>query len=212
MPAIATALSECASTPSSFREFVDDSGQGPVILHGLSWETYEKLDTLLEGSGARLKFLENMLETMAPRSIRHEFQKGVLGSFVETCCRVHGIRYSTHENATLTAGAKDAGGEPDECFCLHENKETPDLVIEVALTSGGIDKLAFYAKFAVSEVWIWQDKALHVFHYQAQQGSYEKSEHSQVLAALNLQTLIECAQMEYTSDAVDAFEQKLRGA
>ncbi len=34
---------------------------------------------------------------------------------------------------------KQAGKEPDECYCLETDKDIPDLAIEVIYTGGGVD-------------------------------------------------------------------------
>ena len=44
------------------------------------------------------------------------------------------------------------GVEPDECYCLGTLAEIPDIAIEIALTSGGIDKLEVYRGLQVPEV------------------------------------------------------------
>jgi hypothetical protein len=43
--------------------------------------------------------------------------------------------------ATMRLALKAAGAEPDESWCLGLEKEFPDLVLEIALTSGGVNKL-----------------------------------------------------------------------
>ena len=41
----------------------------------------------------------------------------------------------------------------DECYCLGELTEIPDIALEIAITSGGIDKLSVYQGLGVTEVW-----------------------------------------------------------
>jgi Uma2 family endonuclease len=47
----------------------------------------------------------------------------------------------------------------DECYIVgpDQNKEVPDLALEVVWTSGGLDKLEIYRRLGVGEVWIWKD-------------------------------------------------------
>jgi Uma2 family endonuclease len=42
-------------------------------------------------------------------------------------------------------------------FNFSPSKPTPDLVIEVVFTSGGIKKLNLYPSLNIPEVWFWQD-------------------------------------------------------
>ena len=181
---------------------------GSTLLWG-DWELYEKLDEVLTGSGARVRFLDTIIQIMAPHSPDHEFKKGIIGCLVETYCRIKGIRFSTFGNMTLKHADKEAAGEPDECYCFHENKDVPDLAIEVALTSGGINKLAFYAKFKVPEVWIWRQGELTAYVRNAETGGYASAIESVVLPGLKLADVEPCATMAYTSDAIAEFESRL---
>ena len=50
---------------------------------------------------------------------------------------------------TLKQRDKQAGKEPDECYCLYTDKDIPDLAIEVIYTSGGIDTLEIYRRIGI---------------------------------------------------------------
>ena len=183
---------------------------GSTLLWG-DWELYEKLDDVLTGSGARVRFLDSVIQIMAPHSPDHEFKKGIISCLVETYCRIKGIRFSTFGNMTLKHADKEAGGEPDECYCFHENKDVPDLAIEVVVTSGGINKLAFYGKFKVPEVWIWRQGELTAYVRNPETGGYASSSESVVLPGLKLSDVEPCAAMAYTSDAIAEFESRIVG-
>jgi len=47
----------------------------------------------------------------------------------------------------LRLALKEAGAEPDESWCLAPRKGVPDLVLEIALTSGGVSKPEVYRRF-----------------------------------------------------------------
>ncbi|HIK45941.1 MAG TPA: hypothetical protein IGR64_13825 [Leptolyngbyaceae cyanobacterium M65_K2018_010] len=42
-------------------------------------------------------------------------------------------------STTLKKPERQAGGEPDESYCIGTDKEFPDLAIEVIVTSGSIN-------------------------------------------------------------------------
>ena len=90
-------------------------------------------------------------------------------------------------------------------LCFGEKKEISDLVIEVALTSGGLSKRAFYRKFPVPEVWVWRRDHLEEFHWDAAAEDYVASEASRCLPGLDLGRLEVCARMDCASDAIRAF-------
>jgi Uma2 family endonuclease len=85
---------------------------------------------------------------------------------------------------------KEAGAEPDKSWCIGPEKEFPDLVLEIALTSGGVNKLEIYRRFKVPEVWVWRHHKLEISASDSS-GHYERSPKSRVLADLDL-ALIEC--------------------
>jgi len=161
-------------------------------------------------SDVRVRFLDHQIEIMAPVSEAHEERKSHLGRLVETWCFHRGIRFAIRGNTTLLR-PDEAGGEPDESYCFGEKKPIPDLAIEVALTSGGLSKRAFYAKFAVPELWIWREDRLEVFVRDAAAESYQAVVESAVLPGLDLGLLAECARMEYASDAIQEFRRVIGG-
>ncbi|NJN73324.1 MAG: hypothetical protein HC799_11225 [Limnothrix sp. RL_2_0] len=56
-----------------------------------------------------------------------------------------------------------SGIEPDKCYFFDQNREFPDLVIEVVITSGGIDLLEIYRALDVQEVWFWEKGKIKMF-------------------------------------------------
>lgn len=85
---------------------------------------------------------------------------------------------------------------------------SPDVAVEVFLTSGGIDKLDVYRGLGVPEVWIWKDGRIAV-HALGESG-YEQVERSGMLPELDLGALAECARLPDQADAVDAYWERLK--
>lgn len=69
-------------------------------------------------------------------------------------------------------------------YNLETLKPYPDLVIEVVITSGGVDKLEGYRRMGVTEVWFWEDGVLEI--NRLRQTEYEKLTSSELLPALRL--------------------------
>jgi Uma2 family endonuclease len=179
-----------------------------VILHGISWEQLEQLDVLLDGTGARLTYLDGILEIMSPLSDEHEESKSTVGLLVEAYMREKNVRF--YRRGAPTLGKKEDGTrkEPDESYNLGTRKPTPDLVIEIVVTSGGINKLAVYQRLKVPEVWFWEDGTLTV--YCLQESGYEKVTRSKLLPELDLELLAKCSRMADQYDAVKEFTQAIR--
>lgn len=54
-----------------------------VLLYDVSWEQLEQLDVTLAGTGARLTYLDGVLEIMSPLSDDHEDAKSTLSLLLE---------------------------------------------------------------------------------------------------------------------------------
>lgn len=112
---------------------------------------------------------------------------------------------------------RQAGGEPDESYCIGTDKEFLDLAIEVVVTSGSINRLELYRRLGVREVWFWQMNHLSLYHQRektpthfAETFGYEAIQQSEVLSDLNLELLTRCLQNPNPLAAAKAFRQGLR--
>jgi len=182
--------------------------QCPLVLPGFTWEQYLAIEKCFEETGVGIRYLKGYLEIMPPVSERHEERKSHLGCLIEAWCLEKDIEFYTRGNFTMTV-PKVAGGEPDESFSFREKKEWPDLVVEVALTSGGLSKRSFYASFPVPELWIWRKDALEVYVFNGETGAYEAVEESRQLPGIDLAWLVECSRIASTSQAIKTFRQRI---
>ncbi len=111
--------------------------------------------------------------------------------------------------ATMRLALKEAGGEPDESWCIGKEKEFPDLVLEIMLTSGGINKLEIYRRFIVPEVWFWRRDKLQIFSL-GKSGSYARVQRSRLLPRLDISLLERCAAIRSWQKARQTFRVGLR--
>jgi Uma2 family endonuclease len=179
-----------------------------ALLSDVAWETLEKLDEDMAGTGARLTYLDGLLEIMAPLSDDHETPKKTCAQLIEAYLRVKKIRFYASGSATLGMKAVGARKEPDESYSLGEHKSIPDLAIEITATSGGIDVLAIYRRIGVQEVWFWEDGVIEVYVLRAT--GYELVPQSELLPNLDLRSLEFHSRMADQYDAVEAFIQTLQ--
>jgi len=136
------------------------------MTSGVNWEAYEALLVATkDSSGYRLTYLEGILEIMSP-SRSHEIDKKNIARLLEAYLEENRIRFWGLGSTTLKQEDRQAGKEPDECYCIGSNKYIPDLAIEVVYTSGGIDTLEIYQRLGVSEVWFWQNNQFTVYRLQ----------------------------------------------
>ncbi|MEO1428918.1 MAG: Uma2 family endonuclease [Cyanobacteria bacterium J06633_8] len=176
-----------------------------VLLYDVSWEQLEQLDINLAGTGARLTYLDGILEIMSPLSDEHEDSKKTLAMLVEVYMRINNIRFYSRGSATLGKRENKTRREPDESYNLGSKKSIPDLILEITVTSGGINKLEIYKRLGIPEVWFWEDGLLSVYCLQA--GEYQKVDQSVLLPDLDLELLAKYSRMADQFDAVNEYSQ-----
>lgn len=194
--------------PQILEKPLSDSTQC-ITLYDVSWEKFEAIESALEGfAGVRLVYLDGTLDIMTPLSDEHEDGKSTIGWLLELYFIEKGIR--AYARGSKTIGNIGLGGrkEPDESYNLHNKKDIPDLVIEVVVTSGGVNVLEIYRRIQVPEVWFWRKSQLSLYCLREQQ--YEQVEQSELLPELDLALLVRCANMPDQYDAILEFRNALR--
>ena len=180
-----------------------------VVYSGISWKRHLAFDKRLgdDRPGPRLYYLDGELEIMST-SEEHERVKKWLGDLLAVYFEEKGIEIMPRGQATMRQALKAAAAEPDESWCIRGEKEFPDLVLEIALTSGGINKLAVYERFAVPEVWFWRRNRLEIFVLD-RSGHYEASPSSRLLPGLDLASLERCVAIRSWLQALRYFRAAL---
>ena len=191
-----------------------DDPEEKFISSGVSWQMYEALLVKLEDNfHYRVTYLDGILEIVSP-SIRHESIKKRLAILLERYLYKKRIQFKPMGSSTIKKQLLKAGAEPDECYCIGEAKNIPDLAIEVTVTSGSIDKLEIYRRLGVAEVWFWESSRLKLYHKREEEPSkflqtngYEQIETSELLPELNIYLLEKCTLISDDIQAIDEFEQ-----
>lgn len=176
-----------------------------VSLGDIEWKLYLELDASAVDSGSRITYFNGSLDIMT-LSNDHERIKGGIAHLIAAHCMDEDIDFLT-EGSTTRRIFESHGKEPDDSFIFGtEPKPMPDMVVEVALTSGGIDKLQFYTAFKIPEVWIWQGGELNVFSFDGK--GYKKAKKSKLLPKFDLVLAGELATWPITSRAVKEYRQR----
>ncbi|MBW4468958.1 MAG: Uma2 family endonuclease [Stenomitos rutilans HA7619-LM2] len=180
-----------------------------VVLQGVSWQQYEILLATLgdDFPALRLSYLEGALEIMTTSPLHEELKK-MIGMLMEAYFQETRTRFHAIGSATFRKVAKQRGLEPDECYCLGQKKEFPDLAIEVVLSSGMVDKLEIYRGLEVTEVWVWENGRFAIYHLRAE--VYELVAVSELLPDCNVELLARYVKPEEQFDAVMAFREALK--
>ena len=166
-----------------------------VILHGVSWETYERL--LAEhpdAAGPRFTYDEGELEIMV-LSAGHEGPNRILARLIDVVAEELGIDTHPLGGVTLKRSVLHKGFEPDSCFYFANapavrGKEEidptidppPDLVIEIDVSRSSLPRFPIFAAFGVPEVWRYDSSR--VAFYRLEAGRYVEADHSVALPPL----------------------------
>ncbi|MCI0391237.1 MAG: Uma2 family endonuclease [Acidobacteria bacterium] len=185
-----------------------------VVLPNVSWETYERLLAEIQDSAnVRLAYDEGMLE-IKMLSAGHERPNRTLALLIEVLAEEMNIDIERLGSTTFKRDDLLKGFEPDSCFYI-QNAEAiagkdsidlaidppPDLVIEVDISSGSLDKFPIFAGVGVPEVWRYDQEKV-TFH-KLEGAGYVEDEHSltfpPLTSELATQFLEESVQMKSTA-------------
>ena len=150
-----------------------------------------------------------------------------LGEYVPTADQrvvLHGVSWAKYEDQLAIRGDRSAPrisfldgsmeltspSKDHERIKSYIGKETPDLVIEVVWTSGGIDKLEAYRRLGVREVWFWKKDMIQI--YVLESDAYRATNASACLVGLDLPLLQSMLDQPTAMQAVRAFRAALGSA
>lgn len=150
--------------------------QPNVILHDVSWETYERLlKEQGEHTGTRFTYDEGTLQIMIV-SFEHESSNRTLSSIVEALAEGMEIDFEPAGSTTFKRKDIKRGFEPDSCFYFRRPEmirgkkrlnlakdPPPDLIVEIDVTHGSLDRLPIFAAVGVLEVWRYENGGVKIY-------------------------------------------------
>jgi Uma2 family endonuclease len=185
-----------------------------VVLHSVSWETYERLlAERQESTGTRFAYDEGELEIMVV-SAGHEAFNRNLAAIAELVAVATRRPFWPAGSTTFRRRDLAKGFEPDSCFYIDHaaavrgkpeidpaTDPAPDLLIEVDLTSSSLNRFAIFAVIGVPEIWRFDGARVSIHRLAA--GSYHQVADSQALppvTAFQLTAFLEAAAVEDRAD------------
>ncbi|MGA1623837.1 MAG: Uma2 family endonuclease [Synechocystis sp.] len=147
-----------------------------VLLNPVSWNTFNcLLAELGEQRGQRLAYSSGILEIMSPLGT-HENNNRLIESVIFVIADELGLNLKKFGSLTLRIDKTRQGVEPDSCYYLQHEPQVrgkqhidltidppPDLVLEIDITSGSLDKFPIYSNLGVPEIWRFNGDRLRVF-------------------------------------------------
>ena len=173
-------------------ETVKSPAEQRVVLHNISWNTYERLLADHENNSApRLTYDRGELEIMSP-SPEHEKVNRRIAQLVLAVAEELNIEAEDLGSTTFRREDLERGFEPDSCFYIQNEEQVrgkdrldlavdppPDLVIEIDITSPSFSKLPIYAQIGVPEVWRYDGERMTILVLEG--SDYAKTAESIVL-------------------------------
>lgn len=167
-----------------------------VVLHNVSWETYERiLADHISSSAPHFTFDHGELEIVSP-SLEHERHVRRLDNLIQIVADVMDLEAEGLGSTTFQREELERGFEPDCCYYVANARRVrgkteldltvdppPDLVVEVDITSPSIGKLPIFAEFAVPEVWRFRSERLAILSL-SELGDYREVIESNILPGL----------------------------
>jgi Uma2 family endonuclease len=166
-----------------------------IILADMTWEDYLQL-TDSNSSNCRLDYFEGIISIIAP-SRNHERIAQIIICLINAYCRKYQLKYFAFGSSDIK-NPPVAGKQPDASYCFENEKEIPDLAIEVVFSSGGVADLKKYQTLNVKEVWFWQQNQLKI--YWLTDASYVLKSQSYVLNQLDSNLLDRFIQRGFNED------------
>lgn len=175
-----------------------------------SWKGYLAIDKAFGDDGRPgllLNYDDGLLEIMST-SIDHERIQLIISSCIEHYCRESGIYFAMQGRMTRRASSAGKAAEADASYSFVRGPQQPvQLVLEVALSSGGMDKLPLYARLGHPEVWIWSRGKIQVHAWDG--AAYQRQLTSSALPKIPLVWLEELSAWTDDFDAVTEFRRRL---
>ena len=170
------------------------SSQG-LVLHGVSWTTYESLlADCVDSHAAHFAFDQGVLEIMV-LSAKHEEPNRTLSLLVEIVAVELDIDIRNLGSITFKRADLAKGFEPDSCFYIQHEADIggkdvldlsvdppPDLVIEIDITNPSLDKFPIYAQIGVPEIWRYDGTQISIL--KLDNGGYGEQGESEALSGL----------------------------
>jgi Uma2 family endonuclease len=184
----------------------------PVMLFsGLTWREFQVVEKLLDRSGYRFSFLDGVLEIAKMPKELHETTKKRIAGLLELYFLLAGFDFNPMGSMTLESEVDRAKREPDESYRLKSDSKRPDLLLEVVVTSGGLDKLELYKRLKISEVWFWEDGVLDLYHLrqEVEDLHYEKIKQSEEVPGIDLELLKRCILMNSHVEALKVWQKSI---
>jgi Uma2 family endonuclease len=165
-----------------------------ILLHGISWELYERLRDDEANWSVRMSYVDGDLELMSP-SQSHSEMEWRLGCLLIEVCEILDRKCKPLGPTTWKNPGMKKAKEADGCFYLANYEKIrhkkinltvdhpPDLAVKVEVSRSALDSLKIYAAIGVPEVWRFDGDVFRI-HLLQPDGHYVEIDESLALPFL----------------------------
>lgn len=182
-----------------------------LICARMSWQQFKLIqEAFADSPGIRLFYSKGEVQILA-LSPEHEIVRETIALLLGLYFLEKGIEF-VPTGAFTQEKEGEVSAQADSSYFLGrrpgegENK-TPDLSIEIVITSGGVNKLNRYRLLRVPEVWFWEDGLFRLYHLR--ESDYEPIDRSELLPELDIELLSRCVMMTSVVEALREFRKSL---
>jgi Uma2 family endonuclease len=154
----------------------------PLILPNIRWQTYEALLWDLKNTRrVRVAYDQGTLELITPSQEHESYSLSIHDCLViladELNLNLRNLGSTTWKKEDIQRGL-----EPDQCYYIQNEPRVrsqlkidltvdppPDLVLEVDITSGSLNKFPIYQSLKIPEVWRYRRRGLEIFELQGEE-------------------------------------------
>jgi len=171
-----------------------------VLLHNVSWATYESLlEDLADCSAPRLTYDRGDLEIISPQA-KHEDATQTINLLMAIVSEELNIEIRGLGSTTFKREEFERGFEADACFYIQDAElvrgkdrldlpadPPPEIVFEVDITGSSLHKDSIFAQLGVPEVWRYDGNRMQILIRSGE--GYQQSQVSSALPFITVEIL-----------------------
>ncbi len=157
-----------------------------LTITGATWFDYQNFDSQ-EYPGYRVAYFNGEITIVSPGR-NHERIAAVINRLIIAYCEKYELQDFPFGQTRLNIWGQ-AGREPDLAYAFNNDKDLPDLVVEVIFSSGDLETLkSSYKNIGICELWIWKENKM--TFYALEQENYTVIQASEMLTTIESELLV----------------------
>jgi Uma2 family endonuclease len=157
-----------------------------LTITGATWLDYQHFDSQ-EYPGYRVSYFNGEITIVSPGR-NHERIAAVINRLIVAYCEKYELQDFPFGQTRLNVWGQ-AGREPDLAYAFNNDKDLPDLVVEVIFSSGDLEILkSSYKNIGIRELWIWKENTM--TFYALERENYTVVQASEILTTIESELFV----------------------